>query len=214
MHSNFKDPVSAWTHLIGALLSVAGLVALVVQSLQGGTAWNLVAGAVFGLSMILLYTASTVYHAVRATGRAALILRKLDHIMIFVLIAGTYTPFCLGPLRGPWGWSLFGAIWGLAVAGLVLKLFWIQAPRWLSTSLYVLMGWLVVVATYPLLQVAPVSALLWLLAGGLFYTVGAVLYATKWPRLWPPVFGFHELWHLFVMAGTASHFLAVYGLGR
>lgn len=209
MLRNWKDPVSALTHLVGALLAVAGLVILVAHAARGGSVWQLVADSVFGASMIALYSASTVYHIIPGTGKLNLVLRKLDHIMIYVLIAGTYTPFCLGPLRGPWGWSLFGAIWGLALGGLVLKLFWMNAPRWLSTVLYIVMGWLVVVAMYPLVQRSPAAAVEWLLAGGIAYTVGAVFYATKWPKLWPPTFGFHELWHLFVMAGTISHFFAV-----
>ncbi|HYG56491.1 MAG TPA: hemolysin III family protein, partial [Symbiobacteriaceae bacterium] len=136
-------------------------------------------------------------------------LRKLDHIMIFFLIAGTYTPYCLTVLRGPWGWSLFGVIWSVALAGLVLKLVWMTAPRWLYTSVYVAMGWLVVIAIVPLVRALP-GGFTWLLAGGLFYTVGAVLYATKWPNPLPRVFGFHEIWHLFVLAGSAAHFWGVY----
>lgn len=206
-----KDPVSALTHWFGAALSIVGLVVLVLRGVAWGTAWNVVSYSIFGASMIMLYTASAVYHSVpeTQTGTANRILRKLDHIMIYVLIAGTYTPFCLVPLRGVWGWSLFGAIWGCAVAGFFLKLFWMNAPRWLSTVIYIVMGWLVVFATYPLLQTVSRSGLFWLLAGGLFYTGGAVLYATKWPKLWPGVFSFHEVWHLFVMAGTISHFFSV-----
>lgn len=126
--------------------------------------------------------------------------------MIFVLIAGTYTPVCLVVLRGPWGWSLLGTVWGLAVAGIVMKLFWMTAPRWLSTLLYILMGWLVVVAFVPLVEALPMQGILWLSAGGFFYTLGAVIYAIKRPNLVAGVFGFHELWHLFVMAGSFCHF--------
>ncbi|HYF91267.1 MAG TPA: hemolysin III family protein [Symbiobacteriaceae bacterium] len=214
MIARIKDPVSALTHWAGAALAVAGLAALVLDGARNGTVWHVVSYAVYGASLIMLYTASAVYHTVPETGTGRLnrVLRKLDHMMIFVLIAGTYTPFCLVPLRGPWGWGLFGAIWGCAVSGLVLKLFWMNAPRRLSTVIYVVMGWLVVVATYPLLKSVSPVGLLWLLAGGLFYTVGAALYATKWPKLWPGVFGFHEVWHLFVMAGSFSHFLAIYTL--
>lgn len=204
-----KDPVSAFTHLVGALLSVVGLALLVHAGLVRGNAWHVVSFAIFGTSLILLYTASTVYHWLRVSERVGLVLRRLDHIMIFVLIAGTYTPYCLTVLRGPWGWTLFGVIWGLALAGLVVKLLWMKAPRWLSTALYVGMGWLVVVAAVPLVRAVP-GGFAWLLAGGLFYTVGAVLYATKWPNPFPKVFGFHEIWHLFVMAGSAAHFWGVY----
>jgi len=125
--------------------------------------------------------------------------------MIFILIAGTYTPVCLIPLRGGWGWSLFGIVWGFAIAGVFIKLYWMNAPRWLYTGIYLVMGWMVIVAIYPLIKVLPTGALAWLAAGGLFYTVGAVIYAIKRPNLVPGVFGFHEIWHLFVMAGSFSH---------
>lgn len=225
-----REPVSGLTHLAGAALSAVGLVALVRAALRGAGiatttvgaaaggrtvatgAWPLVAVAIFGASLILLYTASSLYHLLPLSARGTLVLRRLDHMMIYVLIAGTYTPFCLISLRGrgAWGWSLFGTVWGLALAGVILKAVWINAPRWLSVAFYLGMGWLVVVAAGPLLRAVPAGGLEWLAIGGLFYTVGAVFYATKWPRLAPGVFGFHELWHLFVMAGSFSHFWAVY----
>lgn len=191
---------------------MAGLVVLVYRSVVQGTAWHVVAYSVFGASLILLYTSSTLYHAVSVSPRVTRALRKLDHMMIFVLIAGTYTPFCLLPLRGVWGWSLLGAVWGCAVIGMTVKLFWMNAPRWLSTGFYVGMGWLVVVAIYPLVQSVTAGGLAWLGAGGLLYTVGAVFYATKWPDPWPGKFGFHEIWHLFVLAGGSAHFVAVLNL--
>ena len=141
----------------------------------------LAAFVTFGVSMILLYTASGMYHAVKASPKVTLVLRKLDHVMIFFMIAGSYTPFCLLPLRGPWGWSLLGTIWGLALVGAVIKLFWMNAPRWLSTGFYVLMGWLVVVAVYPLVQSVETPSLIWLGVGGLFYTVGARSTASSGP---------------------------------
>jgi hemolysin III len=210
--AQWKDPGSALTHLIGALFSVVGLVVLVYRAAVYGTVWHVVSLSIFGTSMVLLYTASTVYHAVHASSETTVVLRKVDHMMIFVLIAGTYTPFCLLPLRGAWGWSLFGAIWGCAVAGMITKLYWLNAPRWLYTGFYVLMGWLIVVAIYPLALKVTTQSLVWLIAGGLAYTVGAVLYAIKRPNPWPGKFGFHEIWHLFVMAGTAAHFAAIFKL--
>lgn len=204
-----KDPGSAITHLIGAVLSVMGLVALVTLAARRGTPWHVVSFSVFGASLVLLYTASTLYHSLRVPPRAAVALRKLDHSMIFVLIAGTYTPFTLLPLRGPWGWSLLGVAWGVAVLGIVVKLFWLDAPRWLYTTVYVLMGWMVVVALGPLVRAAPLPATIWLGVGGLFYTLGAALYASRWPNPWPGKFGFHEIWHLFVLAGSVAHFAAV-----
>lgn len=203
-----KEPVNAITHLVGAGLAVVGLVYLIVIGLDRGP-WHLAAFVTFGVSMILLYTASGIYHAVKASPKVTLVLRKLDHVMIFVMIAGSYTPFCLLPLRGPWGWSLLGTIWGLALVGAVVKLFWMNAPRWLYTGFYVLMGWLVVVAIYPLVQSVEATSLIWLGVGGLFYTVGALIYGFKWPNPLPNRFGFHEIWHLFVMAGSGAHFVAI-----
>ncbi len=207
-----REPASALTHLFAALLSVAGLAFLVRQGIMRGTAWHAVSFAIFGASLVLLYTASTLYHALPLSPRWTLVLRKLDHLMIFVLIAGSYTPFCLLPLRGPWGWSLLGAIWGCAGLGMAVKLAWPAAPRWLSVGFYVFMGWLVLVAIYPLALSVTAAVLAWLFAGGVLYTAGAVLYATKWPHLWPGRFGFHELWHLFVMGGSLAHFVAVISL--
>lgn len=205
----FKDPVSGLTHLFGALLSVVGLLALIHMAAGRGSAFRMVGFVIFGAALILLYTASAVYHLVRASGRGDQLLRRVDHMMIFVLIAGTYTPFCLVSLRGAWGWSLLGSIWGLAVAGVFMKIFWLEAPRWLYTAIYVAMGWAIVIASYPLVHAVSMDGLAWLFAGGLFYSVGAALYATKWPKL-VPAFGFHEIFHLFVMAGSLAHFWAVF----
>ncbi|NLN27180.1 MAG: hemolysin III family protein [Firmicutes bacterium] len=203
-----REPASSITHMIGAGLSVVGLGYLVYLGSMKGP-WHLASFITFGVSLVLLYTASSVYHAVKASEKAVAVLRKVDHVMIFVLIAGSYTPFCLLPLRGPWGWSLLGTIWGLALVGAVTKLFWMHAPRWLSTGFYLLMGWLVVVAVYPMVQSVATPSLILLALGGFFYTAGAILYGTKWPNPWPGRFGFHEIWHLFVMAGSTAHFAAV-----
>ena len=205
-----KDPVSGFTHLGGALLSVAGLVGLIYAALSRGSVYRVVSFSVFGAALILLYTASAVYHLLRVSGRGGRVLRQLDHMMIYVLIAGTYTPFCLVSLRGPWGWSLLASIWGLAIAGIVMKVFWLEAPRWLYTSLYAAMGWAIVIAAYPLVHSVSLDGLGWLFAGGLFYSIGAVLYATKWPNPLPNIFGFHEIWHILVLAGSLSHFWAVF----
>lgn len=210
--SRLKDPASALTHFLGALLSAVGLGVLISRALAAGTVWHLVSFPIFGAGLLLLYTASTLYHSLRLPPGPTATLRRLDHIMVFVLIAASYTPFCLLPLRGPWGWSLFGTVWGLAAAGAVLKLLWLDAPRWVSVGFYLAMGWLVVVAVYPLAKTAPPASLAWLAAGGLFYTVGAVGYAIKWPSPWPGRFGFHDVWHLFVMGGSLSHFAAVLSL--
>ncbi len=149
------------------------------------------------------------YHLLPLSPKGISILRRIDHIMIFILIAGTYTPVCLVPLRGVWGWSLFGVIWGIAIAGIFLKIFWMNSPRWLYTLVYLTMGWLVIIAMYPLIRAIPLGGVIWLAAGGLCYSVGAVIYALKRPDVVPGIFGFHELWHILVMAGSFCHFWAM-----
>ncbi|MDP2872121.1 MAG: hemolysin III family protein [Bacillota bacterium] len=207
-----REPVSGLTHLVGAVLSAVGLVVLVVAAVRRGTVWHITSFAIFGASLVLLYTASSLYHLLPLAPRGVQALRRLDHMMIYVLIAGTYTPFCLTALRGTWGWALLGTVWGLAAAGIILKAVWMHAPPWVSVLFYMGMGWLVVTALVPLARSVPQVAL-WLLAGGgLCYTVGAVFYATRWPRLFPGRFSFHEVWHLFVIAGSVSHYLAVFQL--
>lgn len=206
MLTKVRDPISGFTHMAGALLSIAGLVVLVCFAAINATAWHIVSFSIFGASLVLLYTASTLYHLLPFSARGTAILRRIDHMMIYVLIAGTYTPVCLVPLRGAWGWSLLGGIWAIAIVGIILKGFWMNAPRWLSTLFYMGMGWLVVIAFWPLVNSIPSGAVWWLVAGGLMYTIGAVIYATKWPRIASKLFGFHEIFHLFVMAGSLCHF--------
>lgn len=210
MGKKIKDPVSGFTHLAGALLSIAGLVVLVCFAAIKATAWHVVSFSIFGASLILLYTASSLYHLLPVSDKATAVLRRIDHMMIFVLIAGTYTPVCLVPLRGAWGWSIFGVIWGTAIAGIFLKAFWMNAPRWLSTAFYLIMGWLVVIAFWPLINAVPAAGIVWLLAGGLMYTVGGVIYGAKWPKIESKLFGFHEIFHLFVMAGSICHFIFMF----
>ncbi len=187
------------------VLSITGLVTLLVES--RGDPWRVVGFSIYGASLILLYSASTIYHWQALPPRGEDILKRLDHVAIFVLIAGTYTPVCLVTLRGGWGWSVLGLVWGLALLGLVLKLFFQHLPRWSSTALYVGMGWMAVVAVVPLVQSLPVSGMIWLVTGGVLYTLGAVIYAAKWPNPAPRVFGFHEVFHVFVLAGSITHFV-------
>jgi len=203
-----KDPVSGFSHLAGAFLAVAALTVLVTISAYHATAWHVVSFSIYGSSMILLYLASAAYHIFPLGEKGTRLLKRLDHVMIFMMIAGTYTPFCLVPLRGYWGWSIFGVIWGLAVIGIFFKLFFIYAPRWLSTSIYVFMGWISVIAIYPIAKNVPVGGVVWLALGGLFYTIGAVIYALKRPNPFKH-FGFHEIWHLFVLAGSFCHFMTM-----
>ncbi|TCL74279.1 hemolysin III [Hydrogenispora ethanolica] len=210
MVKTLKDPLSGLIHCIGTILSVAGLVLLVERGMALDSAWRVASFAIFGVSLILLYTASTLYHWLPLSERGTKLLRKFDHVMIFVLIAGTYTPLCLVALRGPWGWSLFGCVWGLALLGMGFKIIWFNTYRWLSTAIYIGMGWLAVVAVWPLVQRVPLAGLGWMLAGGVFYTVGAVIYGLKRPDPWPKVFGFHEIFHIFVLLGSISHFWLIY----
>lgn len=209
MAVRLREPVNGLTHCLGAVLAVVGSVLLLVRVASPAMPWHIVTFAVFGTAMVMLYTASTLYHWLPLSEAGVRLWRRIDHCMIFVYIAATYTPICLIPLRGPWGWSLFGSVWALALAGIFVKVFWLHAPRWLSTGLYLGMGWMVVVGVYPLVVSLPAGALWWLLAGGLFYTVGAVVYASRWPNV-ARHFGFHELFHVFVMAGSFCHFLVMY----
>ncbi len=202
--------MSGLTHFIAALAAIAGLVLLIIKSGHPVRPWYLVSFIIFGAGMILLYSASALYHWLPLSDQRILLLKKIDHIMIFILIAATYTPICLIPLRGPWGWSLFGSIWGMTIMGIFMKLFWINAPRRLATLIYVVMGWLAMVAIWPLFKSVQIEAFWGILTGGLFYTIGAVIYATKKPDPVPGFFGFHEIFHVFVMLGSFSHFWVMY----
>ena len=191
------------THGLGAAFSVAGLVLLVFFSARSGDAWHVVSTAIFGATLVLLYSSSTLYHSFRSE-KLKHLLRKFDHAAIFLLIAGTYTPFLLVTLRGPWGWSLFGVIWGLAIIGVTLK-FW-HAGRFnvVSTLIYIGMGWLVMIALKPLTAALPAGGLKLLVAGGLCYTGGTIFY------LWHRLPYNHAIWHLFVLGGSACHWAAVF----
>ena len=202
--TRIKDPVSGFSHLFGAILSIVGLVFLIIYAvLYGEGAWDVVSFTIFGIGLILLYTFSSLYHLLNLKQKGTTLFRKLDHIMIYVLIAASYTPVCLGPLRGGWGWSIFGVVWGITIIGIFLTIFWINAPRWLTTSLYLAMGWTVIIAIYPMIKIfASLNALRslwWLLAGGIFYTIGGVLYGLKWPKLKNKYFSFHEIFHIFIL---------------
>ncbi len=199
-----KDPVSALTHLLGAVLAVVGTIVLVQQP---SNHLHMLALLIFGLTLICLYMASGIYHALDVSEETNLILRKIDHLMIYVLIAGTYTPMCIIALPKAWGMTILIAIWTIALAGVGLTLLWFDAPRWLTTTIYILMGWLVVIASVPLKQAVSFSGLMWLLAGGILYTIGGIIYGTKRPRITFSVFGFHEIFHLFVLGGSLCHYI-------
>jgi len=206
---------SALTHGIGFWMATAGVGVLVVIAAFVGNAWHVVSYSVYGAALIGLYATSTLYHSLRVNPEKRKALRKMDHIMIYILIAGTYTPISLVPLRAEspgWGWAIFGVIWFFAVAGTIVKLCWLNAPRWVSAAAYVGMGWLVVVAIVPLVRAMPTRAFVWLMIGGLFYTVGGVLYALRWPGRDRKLFGFHEVFHIFILLGSISHFAMMLAL--
>lgn len=205
-HSKYtprEELANTVTHGIGALAGVAGLVLMVVAAARRGDAWQVVSTAIFGATLVLLYTASTVYHRFGDEQRGPL-LQKFDHAAIFLLIAGTYTPFVLVTLRGPWGWSLFGVVWGLALIGVVLKFWFAGRYKLVSTLIYLAMGWLVMIAIKPLVVALPGGGLKLLVAGGLCYTGGAAFY------LWKKLPYHHAVWHLFVLGGSVCHWAAVY----
>ncbi len=204
-----REPVNGLTHLAGGLLASVGLIVLLVTAAKAGRADQIVAFGVFGFSLIALYTASALYHLLPLSPAGVGRLRRVDHMSIFVLIAGTYTPFCLLALDGGWRVGLLAIVWALALCGILLKLFWMDTPRWLSVALYLGMGWVALVAAPALFRAVPTGGMAWVLAGALIYSAGALIYGLKRPNPIPGVFGFHELWHLFVMAGSACHFWAV-----
>lgn len=211
-NSRFRDPFSGFSHLIGALLGFIALIFLVVEASRLGDVWHIVSFSVFGICMIAMFSSSAIYHLFQGSEEKILKLKRIDHMAIFAMIAGTYTPMCLVPLRESFGWTLLIAVWGLALSGILLKIFWIGAPRWLSTIIYLAMGWACVFGLSTMKEVMPEVSFDWLLYGGISYTVGAVVYGTKWPDPWPESFGFHEIWHIFVLAGAFSHAVAVYYL--
>ena len=209
MQLRLREPVNALTHLLGAVLSVIGLVMLIIAAAEHGSTLQIVAVSIFGASLVMMYGVSALYHASTLSERGLGHFQRIDHVMIYVLIAGSYTPICLIVLRGRLGMALLITVWALAALGLFQKIVWMHAPRWLSTALYLGMGWIAVIMVRPLIAAASPGFFFWLLAGGIAYSVGAFVYAKKWPRGRAKVFGSHEIWHLFVMAGSFAHYWAI-----
>jgi hemolysin III len=203
-----REPMNGATHFVGILLAIISLPILVVPAAKMGKTLHVVSFSIFSSSMILLYSSSTIYHWANVSAKKLKTLRKVDHIMIFVMIAGSYTPITLIGLKGGWGWSLFGVSWGITIIGLFLKLFWLEMPRKLYVGLYLLMGWIVLIAIYPLSKSISAGALNWLLIEGGFYSVGAIIYTIKKPDF--KYFGFHEIWHIFVLLGSFAQFMLLY----
>jgi hemolysin III len=205
-----REPVNSLTHWAGAILALAGLATLLIVGWS--TPAKIISLLIYGLSLIAMFSASATYHMVRAKDKVLLILRKIDHSAIYLLIAGTYTPFCINAFEGFWKWGMLSIIWSLAAIGILVKIFYIKSPRWLNAGIYVVMGWMCVGAAGPMFAALPAWVFIWLLIGGVIYTLGAVVYSTKIFNFKPGVFGFHEVWHIFVMLAAAAHFVAVMGV--
>lgn len=207
-----KEPGSAITHFIGMLMAILAATPLLIKAARQPDRVHVVSLAIFIVSMILLYAASTTYHSFDISPRVNKILKKLDHLMIFVLIAGSYTPICLIVVRGTLGLKLLILIWSLAIAGIVIKMFWIYCPKWFSSIIYIAMGWTCVLCFTQIINNLSRSGFAWLLAGGIIYTIGGIVYALKMPIFdsQHKNFGLHEIFHLFVMGGSVCHFVLMY----
>jgi hemolysin III len=210
MLKKLREPVNSLTHWCGAILASIGLIALLIVG--WGTPAKIISVMIYGASLIFLFSASATYHMVHVKEKALEIFRKIDHAAIYFLIAGTYTPFCVNAFSGFWKWGMLSIIWSLALIGISVKVFYIRAPRWLNAGIYLIMGWLCLAAIGQMLAVLPVWVISWLMAGGVIYSLGAVVYITKIFNCVPGVFGFHEIWHIFVMLAAAAHFVAVLGV--
>lgn len=206
----FREPVNSLTHWAGALLALIGLIVLLF--IGASTSTKIISLGVYGISLIAMFSASATYHMVNVKDKPLEIFRKIDHGAIYLLIAGTYTPICINAFTGFWQWGLLGIVWALAVIGITVKIFFIRAPRWLNAGIYVVMGWLSIAAIGQMRVALPVWVLGWLLSGGIIYTLGAVVYITKIFNFKPGVFGFHEVWHIFVLLAATAHFMAVLGI--
>lgn len=212
MQITIREPGSAITHFIALMMALFASVPLLVKAGLTSGQENFTAMCIFMLSMVLLYGASATYHSVNLSGKPLRIFRKIDHMMIFVLIAGSYTPVCLIVLGGKQGYTLLATVWGIAIAGMLIKAFWITCPKWFSSVIYIAMGWVCLFVFRQLLDTLPFAAFMWLLAGGIIYTVGGIIYALKLPifNAKHNFFGSHEIFHLFVMAGSVCHFIFMY----
>ena len=212
MNFKIKDPGSAITHFIGMLMAIFAATPLLIKAAREPDWIHLVSLSIFIGSMILLYAASTMYHTLDISDKWNKILKKIDHMMIFILIAGSYTPVCLIVLDRKTGLKLFALVWGIALAGIIIKALWINCPKWFSSILYIAMGWVCVLAFTQILNSLPAKAFAWLLAGGIVYTVGGIIYALKLPLFNSrhKNFGSHEIFHLFVMGGSLCHFICMY----
>ena len=210
MLRRMREPVNGLTHLGGAIAATIGLVVLLI--IGWDEIGKTISLLIYGISLIGLFASSATYHLADVRPKIQEILRKVDHSAIYLLIAGTYTPFCINAFTGFWRWGLLTIIWSLAFIGILVKVFTVNAPRWISTGVYVVMGWLCIAAIGEMLVTLPTFALTWLVAGGIIYTLGALVYITKIMNFAPGKFGYHEVWHIFVLLGAAAHFVAIMGV--
>ena len=202
-----RDPISGLTHFFAAFVAAIGLAILIV--IGWGYPAKEISLIIYGLSLIMMFAASATYHMTLSTPKVLEVLRKIDHSAIYILIAGTYTPLCFNMFTGFWKWGMLTIIWALAFVGVGVKIFIVRAPRWVNAGVYLIMGWLGVIAIREMLVVLPIGALIWLLIGGIAFTLGALVYMTKILDFVPGVFGFHELWHIFVILGAAAHYITI-----
>ena len=207
MSKHFREPVNGFTHLGAAIAALIGLGVLLY--LGRSSLIHMSVLLIYGLSLVLMFTASAIYHLVRSSPTNMLRLRKFDHTAIYLLIAGTYTPICLYYFQGTWRWAILITVWVFAIAGIIIKLFVINAPRWVTAGIYLVMGWLAVIGARQILMTMPPSAIFWLVTGGVMFSLGAVVYIIKKPNFFPNVFGFHEIWHIFVILGCLAHFILI-----
>lgn len=204
-----REPFNAYSHYAGALIGFTWFLFLMSAAAESPVSHK-AAYLIYGVSMILMFLSSGVYHAINVQNKVEEFFRLIDHIFIYVLIAGTYTPMCVVALEGGWQWGMLLGIWLFALGGILKKTFWLNAPRWLSTLIYLLMGWVSVIILPVIWKILPHAFVYWIALGGFFYTTGAVIYAIQKPNPIPGAFGFHEIWHLFVLGGAFSHFWAIY----
>ena len=207
MLRKLREPINGLTHFFTAFAAIGGLIALLI--IGWGNIGKTISLAVYGVSVVLLFAASATYHLVKARPPVIEILRKFDHAAIYLLIAGSYTPICYNMFTGFWKWGMLIIVWSFALIGIGIKIFIIKTPRWVSAGVYLAMGWMCIVALKEMLTMLPVGALIWLAIGGIVYSLGAVVYATKIFDFYPGKFGFHEIWHIFVILGALAHFIAI-----
>jgi hemolysin III len=205
MSLKIKEPVNTWTHLVSFVAAIVGLVFLIIMSKNNIP--KLAVMTIYGLALIFLYGASSIYHGVPTTPKKVLLLKKIDHIAIYFLIAGSYTPVFYYGLEGAWRWVMLISVWSIALAGMVLKIWFIHVPRYLSVGLYLLLGWIILIPLKEIIKSFPLGAIILMAVGGVLYTLGAFIYATKILNFFPKRFGFHEVFHLFIIAGSIVHFV-------